>query len=75
MIGHKMRFEINSADTEYIAAPMALRQIRFDYPGLIQYSRKRGVPIPELSDEELNMFILNSDIATIRKIKAETGFG
>lgn len=46
-----------------------LQQIRIDYDGLVAYSREKGVSVPELSDEEKNRFILNSDMSRIMDIR------
>ena len=43
--------------------------INIDYNGVIKYARSKGVAPADLSDDEKNMFIKNSDMAEINKLR------
>ena len=37
--------------------PSELPDVRIDYKGLLDYAKKKGVPVSELRDEEKNCFV------------------
>lgn len=41
--------------------------IRIDYKGLTTYARQKGVHVCDLSDKEIDPFILDSDITKVRQ--------
>ncbi|MBO4678385.1 MAG: hypothetical protein J5626_01800 [Lachnospiraceae bacterium] len=43
--------------------------IKIDYKKLIEYARGKGISPAELSDEEKNLFIQNSDMETIKNLR------
>lgn len=42
--------------------------IRIDYKGLTAYARKKGIKACDLSDAEKNLFIIGSDMDSVRKL-------
>lgn len=43
-------------------------KINIDYRGLINYAHSVGKTVPELSDDEKDMFIIGSSIQEVKKI-------
>jgi len=41
--------------------------INVDYRGLITYARSKNKTVPELSDQEKEKFIINSDMDEVRR--------
>lgn len=43
-------------------------KVNIDYRGLISYAHSVGKTVPELSDDEKDMFIIDSSIDKVKKI-------
>ena len=43
--------------------------INIDYKELIKYAKNKGISPAELSDEEKDLFIKNSDMKSIKKLR------
>ena len=48
-----------------------LRRIQIDYHRMIAYAKEKGVPVSELTEEEMNQFIVNSNMTEIKKLRRE----
>ena len=70
MNGQMKNYKSSLASTQYKDYSQLLG-INIDYKGLIKYAGKKGVAPVDLSDEEKNMFIKNSDMKTINKLREE----
>ncbi len=46
-----------------------LRRVKINYHDLLGYARKKGVKVPDLSDSEIDKFIINSSMSQIRKLR------
>ena len=50
-----------------------LLSIKIDYRKLLAYAKEKGMSPSELSDDERNRFIVNSNMGKIREIRAKIG--
>ena len=66
MTGQMKSFRVKSMAGPYLKADIP--NIRIDYRGLTSYARKRGKRVFELSDAEKNLFIIDSDMETVRRV-------
>lgn len=69
MIGQTKKYRESLKDTPFYEPCTELQRIRIDYSGLIEYANNKGVSVPDLSDEEKNRFVLNSNMADIMEIR------
>ena len=71
MNGQMKKYKESLKKTPLVVLPAELRQVQIDYHGLIMYAKTKGVSVPELTDEEKNRFILNSNMERINKLRSE----
>lgn len=71
MNGQMKRYKESLMNTPHVVLPAELQQVRIDYHGLILYAKTKGVSVPDLSDEEKNRFILNSNMDRIHELRSE----
>ena len=72
MNGQMKKYKESMLTTPHVALSPELHKVKIDYHGLIAYAKKKGVSVPELSDEEKNDFILNSSMDEINKARNTT---
>lgn len=72
MIGQMTSYKESLTTTPY-RDYSPLLSIKIDYKKLIAYAKEKGVSPSELSDDERNQFIANSDMKKIREIRAKLG--
>jgi hypothetical protein len=65
------RYRKSLASTEYAMPNKDLLKVHIDYNGLLAYAKSRGKAVPDLSDEEKNRFILNSNMENIRILQQQ----
>ncbi|MBR6309016.1 MAG: hypothetical protein IKR39_10475 [Lachnospiraceae bacterium] len=61
----------NNSCLNSIQGLLSVSGINIDYKGLLKYAKEKGVAPVDLSDEEKNMFIKNSDMKTINELREE----
>ncbi len=69
MTGQRKSYKELLKSTPYPQISPELFKVKIDYRGLRNYAQNQGKPIIDLSDEEKNMFILNSDMNSIRALQ------
>lgn len=69
MIGQMQRYRRSLTSTEHSKPNKDLLKIHINYHGLLEYAKSQGKTVPELSDEEKNQFIINSNMNIIRSLQ------
>ena len=72
MNGQMTRYKESLIATPYKDYSKLLK-VNIDYKGLIAYAKTKKISPAELSDDEQNMFIKNSNMKEIRSIREELG--
>lgn len=72
MIGQMTSYKESLATTPY-RDYSPLLSIKIDYKKLLAYAKEKGMSPSELSDDERNRFIVNSNMKKIREIRAKIG--
>lgn len=69
MPGQMKNYKEALKNTHPIKVSPEVFKVRIDYRGLHEYAVSKGVSVESLSDQEKNMFILNSDMDKIRAMQ------
>ena len=57
MNGQMMNYKISLNNTARPIMPSELPKIRIDYKGLLNYAKRKGVHVIDLTEEEKNQFV------------------
>lgn len=66
MSGQRKSYKEMLKNTPYTKVSSEIFQVNIDYHGLREYADSKGVAVSQLTDEEKDKFIVNSNMNAIR---------
>jgi len=57
MNGQMRRYNLRNKEYLDLPEPIPMPDVKMDIRGIIQYAKDKGMSVPELSEEEKNMFV------------------